>query len=464
MAAISFSGFNNIDFGSIVTAIMAQESQPLTTLTTRQTALTTESSGYRTLATKLSTLDSAAAALSDSTTVTKYSATSNDTAALSVSAGSDAIPGQYEVVVSKLARAQVTASATTAADANTTAVATGGTLTIGGKQVQISGSVTLQGLATAINGTSGITVKASVIQTAPGAYRLALTSTSTGAANAFTISNGLTGGAGIGFTDTNNDGISGDTTGPGGDNAVDAGDASVLINNIPVASTTNTLSGAIPGVTLTLNKEDAAKTIAVTVASNNDDLTARVQSFITAYNDLMTFAKGQRTQAAAGAAGTLARDPVLLGVKAQLRNALTKQYSSGGAFTKLAEVGVGFDSSGNLTLNKSIFSAAVSAHGADVAALFAGTSSNGAFAAVQTVLGGYTDAGGFLPSAQTQKTAELSRLSKQITDMQARLAIRRTALQREFTAADEAMTRLNSQAGALASFGVSMSTSSLSSS
>src|SRR5262245_12714928 len=261
MAAISFSGFNNIDFGSIVTAIMAQESQPLTTLTSRQTALNTESTAYRTLATKLSTLDSAAAALSDTTTVTKYTATSNDSS-LSVSAGSDATPGQYEVVVSKLARAQVTASATTAADANTTAVATGGSLTIGGTQVQISGSVTLQGLATAINGTSGITVKASVIQTAPGAYRLALTGTNTGAANAFTITNALTGGTGIGFTDTDHDGISGNTTGAGGDNAVDASDAAVLINNIAVTSTTHTLSGAIPGVTLTLNKEDAAKTIA----------------------------------------------------------------------------------------------------------------------------------------------------------------------------------------------------------
>src|SRR5262245_15523006 len=235
MAAISFSGFNNIDFSTVLTAIMTQESQPLNTLAAKQTALNTESAAYRTLATRLSTLDSAANALSDPTTVTRYSATASDTAAVSLVAQSNAAPGRYDVVVQKLARAQVTAAATTAPDANTTAVATGGSLTIGGVQVQLTGSVTLQGLADKINGTSGIGVQSAVIQSAPGAYKLMLSSTSTGAANAFTISNSLTGGTGIAFTDTDNDGVSGDSL---ADNAINASDAAALVNNIPVTSTT----------------------------------------------------------------------------------------------------------------------------------------------------------------------------------------------------------------------------------
>ncbi len=45
--------------------------------------------------------------------------------------------------------------------------------------------------------------------------------------------------------------------------------------------------------------------------------------------------------------------------------------------------------------------------------------------------------------------------------MQARLAVRRAALQREFIAADEAMSRLQGQSGSLASFGQNLTSSGL---
>ena len=45
-------------------------------------------------------------------------------------------------------------STSTAADTNTTIVATGGTLTIGGATISVTGPVTLQGLADTINADS----------------------------------------------------------------------------------------------------------------------------------------------------------------------------------------------------------------------------------------------------------------------------------------------------------------------
>jgi flagellar capping protein FliD len=44
-------------------------------------------------------------------------------------------------------------------------------------------------------------------------------------------------------------------------------------------------------------------------------------------------------------------------------------------------------------------------------------------------------------------------MDSQIASMQARLAIQRASLQREFTEADAAMSRLNSQSDSLATFG-----------
>jgi len=86
-----------------------------------------------------------------------------------------------------------------------------------------------------------------------------------------------------------------------------------------------------------------------------------------------------------------------------------------------------------------------------VQALFTDASS-GAFTSINTLIDDYTDAGGFLPDARTRLSDEISRIGRNIDSMQARLAIRRAALQQEFTAADAAMTRLNSQKSALTSF------------
>ncbi len=457
---ITFSGFNNIDFTTVLNALMQQESLPLTALQTKQATINAENGAYGVLATKLAALDSAASALSDSSTVTKYTPSSSDPSAVSVSTGAGALAGRYDVVVSQLARAQVTSASTTSPDADTTTVADAGVLTIGGVAVTISGAVTLQGLANQVNQTAGIGVSASVIQSAPGAFRLVLQSNDTGQANAFGVVNGLTGGSGVSFLDTDGDGIAGNSD---ADNAVSAKDASLTVNNIAVTSTTNTLTGAIPGATLTLNQQDPAATIAVTVGRDDGDLTSRVSTFISAYNDLVAFSNSQRTAAAGGTAGTLARDPVLSGVLNQLRASLLTGYA-GGTYGHLAEIGISLDRTGLLTLDKDTFSSAAAAHPADVARLFTGDANDGAFAAVHSLVAQYTQAGGFVSSAEAQLNDQLTRLSSSISDLQNRLALKRAALQREFTAADTAMAQLNSQSSALSAFGVSLSGSSLSSS
>src|SRR5438046_461694 len=144
-SGITFSGFNSIDFNTVLNAIMTSESAPLTALQNRQTAVQSQITNFKSLATYTSTLQSAAAALSTASAVAGFAATASDSAALSVSAGSGAIAGHYDVVVNELARAQVTASASTSPDANSTIVATGGSLTISGKTVTLTQGVTLKG-------------------------------------------------------------------------------------------------------------------------------------------------------------------------------------------------------------------------------------------------------------------------------------------------------------------------------
>jgi flagellar hook-associated protein 2 len=436
-SGITFSGFNNIDFTVVLNAIMTQESQPLSALQAQQRALQTTDSNYAALATKLSTLQSATDALSSATTFTKYSATSSDTTAVTASATSSATPGRYELAVTSLAHAQTSVSSSFAADVDTTLVATGGTLTIGGEGVTLSGPVTLQELAAAINANDDVPATASIVETSPGTFHLVLTGKETGEDHAFAVNvSGLTG-ASVAFADPN---------------VVEARNAELTINGVHIESASNALASGIPGVTVTLLKESA--TTIVNVGQDDDDLVSRVNAFASAYNDLVKFASDQTAAANKGTAGTLGRDSLLKSLRGSLRNALVTLQGSG-TYKNLAEVGIGFNRTGQITVNASALKEALAADTGAVRDLFTNTAT-GAFTSVGHILDEYTQSGGFVPDARARITDQISRIGKRSDDLAARLAVRRAALQREFIAADQAMSRLKSQQGALSSFSTNL--------
>jgi flagellar hook-associated protein 2 len=448
---VTFSGFNQIDFNVVLGAIMQQESQPLAALQAKQTTLQSRITQFTSLSTKITALQNAATALSSTTTAAaSYKATVSDSTALTVAAGSSAVPGRYDIKVLELARAQVTASENAVADSDTTTVATGGSIVIGGKTITLTGATTLKGLSEAINANADSPARASVVQSGTNAFKLVLSAKNTGDANGFTVVDNLTGGAfDLEFTDTNDDGVTGDQD---EDNAVNAMDASLLINNIAVTSASNTLDAAIPGSSMTLLKKDPAATITVDISEDPSALKAKLQTFVNTYNDINKFITDQN---AAKTDGGIGREPVVRGLRNAMRSVLSQQYTTGSSLTYLAQAGIEITQAGTMQIKDSVFNDAVKNGGAEIAKLFSGTDlAPGALKSMVNTLKQYTQASGFLPSAQTQLTDQISRLGSQVGRMQDRLALRRAALQQEFTAADAAMSRLKSQSGSLS--GVSL--------
>jgi flagellar hook-associated protein 2 len=221
------------------------------------------------------------------------------------------------------------------------------------------------------------------------------------------------------------------------------------VNNVSVTSSTNTVDSAVPGATLTLLKQ-GPDAIRVDVARNSADAAASVKTFVDAYNDLLSFYADQRTAAAAGKAN-IARDPLVLGLQGSLRSALSAEHL-GGTYTRLAAVGLGFSATGKVTLDADVFSAAIASHPADVQKLFAGAAGGGgAFGALDTLIDTYTQSGGLVSDARTRITAQVASISHRLDNMQARLDVRRLALQREYTATDLAMTQMNNAVSSLSS-------------
>lgn len=429
---ITFSGFNNIDFNMILETVMQQARQPLTTLQSRQSGMKSQLTALGKLTSQANTLRTAAKDLAATASGDTVSASTTDAGAVSVATRSGAVAGRYDVVVQSLARAQVTASTTTAPDPDTTEIATGGSLTIGDVTVTLTGSTTLRGLATAINGTDDIGVTASVVQSGAGAYRLVLTGKDTGVEEAFSITNDLTGST-LAF----------------GANAVEATDASVLINNVAVTSSTNTLDEAIPGLTLTVLKQDPAETIGINVASDPAAVKTRLEAFIKAYNDVNQFYIDQQTAATKGDP-SLSRDPMARQLRSTLRAAMMADYGSG-AYDRLSQIGVEFTLTGTLKLDTTRFDEALADDPDAVLALLGGES--GAFTTLQTTLEEYTNPDGLLINGRNRLQDQVRAMDRQLFQAEERLAKQRQTLQQEFIAAEMAMSRLRSQSGALSGTG-----------
>ena len=238
------------------------------------------------------------------------------------------------------------------------------------------------------------------------------------------------------------------------DNAVKATDASVLINNILVTSASNTLTSVIAGATLTVLKKDTTATIGIDVAADTSALRTRLNTFVAAYNSLNAFTAAQKTAAGNGDPASIGRDPLLSAASrvAQIVTEHAVRCRRGVYLSVAARRGVHAER--HAAGEQHAVRLRHPERGRELAKLFVGTSETpGAFASINTLMTEYTQTSGLLASSQAQRASQVSRLTDQISSMQDRLAVQRASLQREFAAADAAMTSLKNQSGALASFG-----------
>jgi flagellar hook-associated protein 2 len=440
---ITLSGFNNIDFGQVLNALMAQERLPVVQLEQQKTALTNQKGFFATFASKLASLESAVEALTTATAFEGRTATVSDSTAAAVTVGGTTPRGTYTVTTTSLARAQVTTTTSTHADTDTTVVASGGSLSIGGVTVTLSGNVTLQGLVDAINGTDGVPATASIVQNGSN-HQLVLTGAETGLAGAFTITNSLSGGSGVTFSATN---------------AQNASNTVGTVNGVAFSSPSNQIQGVIPEGVLTLFKEaPVTNPVSVTITGDRNSVKELVRKVRAAYNEVVGFIDDQQKSSAEKNASSIGRDPLVRNLRSQLAQVLNLERPVGGTFTAISQVGLSFSRTGQLEFNEAEFDTALDRDTASVIRLFQGSGvDDGAFSALRETVETYTAAGGLIPTAQERLDAQVLKIGDRISDFELRLAARREALQKEFTAADLAMKQLSSSAGQLGSLASSYS-------
>jgi flagellar hook-associated protein 2 len=446
MPPITLSGFNSIDFKSIVDIIIQSERQPITRLQADQKAEQNRLSAYGSLASNLTRLQDAFSALETPTAYGDLKAVSSDTTVLNATATSSATKGSFTINVTSLARPQVTASGIRQFNDINSSIIDGGTfgLTQGGvtTNIDLTGVTTLAQLRDAINAQQ-TGIRASIINDGSTAdspakpFRLVLTSTEAGLANAFTVNDQTTFGGGAAGTVLN---LSTDPT-----NGV-AQDTQLDYNGIPIKSTSTTVNGAIPGLTLTLLKAGSAK---VTVSDDDTSLKTKVTEVVDAFNAYTDFAQGQFKLAAPGSPrAPLSTDPLLRSLNRQIRSYLTSSHSNTGGIHHLSDLGITLKQNGKLEINSVALEEALKSNPDDVQAFLSGAS--GLAAKVTNAIESIT---GSIDDIESRIQSTIDTYSRRILTMESQLALREDSLTRQFAAADRAISQLNSQGSALGQLG-----------
>ena len=326
------------------------------------------------------------------------------------------------------------------------------------QSITIASTDSLSAIATKINNL-GINAQATVINDGSGSnpFRLSITSRNAGVAGRVIFD-----GSGAGLSTTS---------------LVDGQDAAVIFGGnangtggLLSTSSSNIVTGIVPGLTVTLNGVGST-----TISVNRDDsqITTAVQTFVNSYNQVVN----NIAQVTAFNANDQTQNGVLFGNSTveQVQNALnqfvSQSYSGVGLYTNLASVGISIQQDGTLSLDTDTLSSALATNPDDVRSFFttniqanAGninanppilptTAVEGVGATLSDVLDRFTDAqtGIIFQSTDSISTQEQELRDRQ-NELSALLTAKKNTLVQQFANLEVTIAQLQSQGNALSNF------------
>lgn len=350
------------------------------------------------------------------------------------SATTSAVPGTYTIDVGQLASAHKLQTIPGAATA-TTPVGTG-TLRIEVDDqffdvVIDAESNTMSGIAAAINNSAASDKVLATVINGDGDVRLTLTSRTVGEDGAIAI------------TQSGGDGLLASLVYPGGLTQVQpAQNAELTIDGVPVTSSSNTVSGAIAGVDITLLKENVDETTELTVGYDRAAARRTIDELVKSYNavvDAIKSVSSYNPETKEG--GPLFGDSGVRNIVHQLRRELTSNVSGlDGPFDRLGEIGITADLDGKLAVNASTLDAAFDTDFDAIGELFA-AEDVGVAVKLDSLLAPYLETNGVFDS----RTAGLKTSIDFINERREALNTRLVALQARYTKQFNALDSLLAQ-------------------
>ncbi|WP_101927728.1 MULTISPECIES: flagellar filament capping protein FliD [Luteimonas] len=442
---------SGLDISSIVNQLVAADRAPqnarLNTLESatkfKLSGIGTVKSAFDALKTSLDSLQKVDALGARTVSSTMLSLASGATgtgttdAVLTPTAGRNTPVGSYQVEVESLATAHKLLGAGTEVGTKFAA----GTLRVAiGEDtvdVAIKADATLADVRSAINDAAGKFGVQAALLTSDQGQHLSLGSAKTGAANAISIEV-VDGGAGL------------QTLVAGLSEQSPASDARVTIDGLVTTSASNTITDAVPGLSLVLKQ---AGTSRVDVGTDPAGSRAAVDGFVKAYNAaLKAIGTATTYNAETQTPSSLTGDAQMRGAASQLRNVMNDLLGG------LAEQGLdaktlglqtqGFPNpDGTLVLDATKFNEAMAANSSKVIAAFTGE--NGLAAKLNTVVKGYVGTDGAFTLRDKGLNDQLKDVARQREALDVRMEAAAKRYQTQFVALDSLMAQMTSTSSAL---------------
>lgn len=443
---------SGLDISGIVNQLVAADRAPqnarLNTLESatkfKLSGLGSVSSAFDALKTALDNLqkvDALGARTVTSTTLSVASGTMPTGTADSVltpTAGRNTPVGTYEVEVQSLATAHKLLGAGTEVGtkfgAGTLRVAIGETSV----DIAVKADATLADIRSAINDAAGKHGVQAALLTSDAGHHLSLGSAKTGAANAISIEM-LSGGSDL------------QALVGGMSEQSPAADARVSIDGLVTTSASNTITDAVPGMSLVLKQTGTSR---VEVKTDPAGSRAAVDNFVKAYNAAFK-AIGTATtyNAETKTPSSLTGDAQMRGAASQLRNVMNDLLGG------LAEQGLdaktlglqtqGYPNpDGTLVLDATKFNEAMAANSASVIAAFTGE--NGLAAKLNAAVKGYVGTDGAFSLRTKGLNDQLKDVTRQREALDVRMEAAAKRYQAQFVALDSLMAQMTTTSTALA--------------
>jgi flagellar hook-associated protein 2 len=418
-----------IDVASTVTQMVTQLQATETPYKTQLTSLQSQDTVISNLGSLLSTLSNDITGLTDPAGVLSgKQGSSSDTNTLALlSADTTATAGSHTVTVQNLAQTSTEASSAVGANDILSGsfsfhIGSGTSQTV---SVDPSNN-TLAGLAATIN-QAGIGVSASIVTDSSGS-RLSLISQTDGVAGQITI-------------DSNS--LSDATTGAVSLIAGQAGqDALFTVDGIQTTSASNTITGAISGVTMQLLGKSTTP-VQVQIDNDTASVTSALSTMVNDYNAVVSALSAQEGKDASGNPEPLYGSPIISQLQQMLSSALTTP--SGTSLTSPTQVGLSLNSNGSLSLDADQLTTALNDNYSGVQALFQNTSSFGLNLEQAVNNAGTGSATSILSQAQTANSTAETNLNSTISTMGARITTQQTSLTAELNAANQTLQEIPMQ-------------------
>ena len=205
---------------------------------------------------------------------------------------------------------------------------------------------------------------------------------------------------------------------------------------ITTDSSTVTLS---PGVSLNLLQTSSPTT--VSVSRNTGSLETALNNFVAAFNSMNSEIRSQHGQTTSALAG----NSILASANSSLRQLMSAASPSNGLNT-LYDLGLGFDSNGNLTLDSDQFHKATDGKLDQVKSFLGTTDGTGLLPNLNTIMDSVVkDGSGYLANAIDTTTKSSQAEAQHISDQQDRVDKYETDLRTRMAAADAAIAALQQQ-------------------